>query len=398
MYCGGQGVYICYLAGALQELGHEVHIVSGPPYPAPPAGVKLHKVPGLNLYETSNLSSLSSPVQALTPLNLYEIAAVHIGFFPDIFTFSMRAYFKLRDLMPKERFDVIHDNQTLGYGMLLMKSFDVPIVATIHHPITVDLATSLAQSDTFRRGTRWTMFYSFLTMQGIVSRRMARVVTVSQSSAEDTARAFKLRKDRVRVVYNGIDTDIFRRLDGVEKEPNSLVVVGKVEDKTKGIPYLLEAVKLLKGDVNVKLYVVGKQEASEGYGTNLAQQLGISDRVTFTGYVGTDELVRLYSSAEIGVTASVYEGFGLPAAEAMSCGTPVIVTRAGALPEIVGDGAAGILVPPTDPRSLAAAIKHLLADKPLRQKMGQAARKRIEDFFSWQAAARKTVEVYRELL
>jgi glycosyltransferase involved in cell wall biosynthesis len=398
MYCGGQGVYICYLAGALQELGHEVHIISGPPYPAPPAGVKLHKVLGLNLYETSNLSSLSSTVQALTPLNLYEIAAVHIGFFPDIFTFSMRAYFKLRDLMSTERFDVIHDNQTLGYGMLLMKSLGVPIVATIHHPITVDLAASLSQSDTFRRGIRWTMFYSFLTMQGIVSRRMERVVTVSQSSAEDTARAFKLRKDRVRVVYNGIDTGIFRRLDGVEREPNSLVVVGKVEDKTKGIPYLLEAVKLLKGDLDVKVYVVGKQEASEGYGTNLAQQLGISDRVIFTGYIGTDELVRRYSSAEIGVTASIYEGFGLPAAEAMSCGTPVIVTRAGALPEIVGDGAAGILVTPADPRALAAAIKRLLADKPLRHRMGQAARKRVEDFFSWQAAARKTVEVYRELL
>ena len=398
MYCGGQGVYICYLAGALQELGHEVHVVSGPPYPAPPAGVKLHKVLGLNLYETSDLSSLSNPLQALMPLNLYEIAAVHIGFFPDIFTFSMRAYFKLRELMSAEKFDVIHDNQTLGYGLLLMKSLGVPIVATIHHPITVDLAASLAQSDTFRRGIRWTMFYSFLTMQGIVSRRMERVVTVSQSSAGDTARAFKLRKDRVRVVYNGIDTNIFRRLDGVEREPNSLIVVGKVEDKTKGIPYLLEAVKLLKGDVDVKVYVVGKQEASEGYGTNLAQQLGISDRVTFTGYVGTDELVRLYSSAEIGVTASIYEGFGLPAAEAMSCSTPVIATRAGALPEIVGDDAAGILVPPSDPPALAAAIKRLLADKPLRQKMGQAARKRIEDFFSWEAAARKTVEVYRELL
>ena len=398
MYCGGQGVYICYLAGALQQLGHEVHVVSGPPYPAPPAGVNLHKVEGLNLYETSNLSSLSSPLQALTPLNLYEIAAVHIGFFPDIFTFSMRAYFKLRELMSSERFDVIHDNQTLGYGLLLMKSLGVPIVATIHHPITVDLAASLAQSDTFRRGIRWTMFYSFLTMQGIVSRRMERVITVSQSSAEDTARAFKLRKDRVRVVYNGIDTGIFRRLDRVDKEPNSLVIVGKVEDKTKGIPYLLEAVKLLKGDVDVRVYVVGKQEASEGYGTNLAQRLGISDRVTFTGYVSTDELVRLYSSAEIGVTASVYEGFGLPAAEAMSCGTPVIATRAGALPEIVGDDAAGILVPPGDPPALAAAIKRLLADKPLRQRMGQAARKRIEDFFSRQAAARKSVEVYRELL
>jgi len=398
MYCGGQGVYICYLAGALQELGHEVHVVSGPPYPAPPAGVKLHKVLGLNLYETSDLSSLSNPLQALMPLNLYEIAAVHIGFFPDIFTFSMRAYFKLRELMSAEKFDVIHDNQTLGYGLLLMKSLGVPIVATIHHPITVDLAASLAQSDTLRRGIRWTMFYSFLTMQGIVSRRMARVVTVSQSSAEDTARAFKLRKDRVRVVYNGIDTTVFSKLDRIEKEPNSLVVVGKVEDKTKGIPYLLEAVKLLKGDLDVKLYVVGKQEASEGYGTNLAQQLGISDRVIFTGYIGTDELVKRYSSAEIGVTASIYEGFGLPAAEAMSCGTPVIATRAGALPEIVGDDAAGILVPPADPPALAAAIKRLLADKPLRHRMGQAARKRVEDFFSWQAAARKTVEVYRELL
>jgi glycosyltransferase involved in cell wall biosynthesis len=364
----------------------------------PPQGVKLHKVLGLNLYETSNLASLSSPIQALTPLNLYEIAAVHIGFFPDIFTFSMRAYFKLHEIMSTENFDVIHDNQTLGYGLLLMKSLGVPIVATIHHPITMDLAASLAQADTFRRGIRWTMFYSFLNMQGIVSRRMARIITVSHSSAEDSARAFKLHKDRVRVVYNGIDTDIFRKPAGVAKQPNSLVIVGKVEDKTKGIPFLLEAVKLLKGDVNVKLYIVGKQGGSEGYGTNLVQQLGISDSVTFTGYVSTEELVRLYSTAEIAVTSSVYEGFGLPAAEAMSCSTPVIATRAGALPEIVGDDAAGILVPPADPPALAAAIKRLLADKALRQKMGQAARKRVEDYFSWPAAARKTIEVYRELL
>jgi len=373
-------------------------VISGPPYLAPPDGVKLHKLEALNLYETNGFSSLSNPLRMFTPINLYEAAAVHIGFFPDIFTFSVRAYLKLREIMSRERFDVIHDNQTLGYGLLLAKSLGVPIVATIHHPITADLAASLAESETWRRRLRWVLFYSFLIMQGIVSRRMERVVTVSKTSAEDTIHAFKLRKDRVRVVHNGIDTGIFKRIDHVEKEPNSLVILGKAQDKNKGVPYLLKAVQLLKGEVDVKVSVVGNQGPDGGYGTRLVQELGIADRVTFTGPLDTDELVRLYSSAEIAVTASLYEGFGLPAAEAMSCGTPVIATKAGALPEVVGGDGTGILVPPADPAALAAAIKRILADKPLRQKMGEAARKRIEDSFSWEVAARDTLKVYEEVL
>ncbi len=398
MYCGGQGVYVCCLAKALQELGHEVHVIAGPPYPTPPEGVKLHKLEGLNLYETNGFSLLSNPLRMFTPINLYEAAAVHIGFLPDIFTFSVRAYLRLRDLMSRQRFDIIHDNQTLGYGLLLAKSLGVPIVATIHHPITVDLAASLSESETWLRRLRWTMFYSFLTMQSIVSKRMARVIAVSKTSAEDTIRAFKLREDRVRIVHNGIDTGIFRRLDHVEKEPNSLVIVGKTEDKKKGVPFLLEAVSLLKDDVDVKVSVVGMQGPDDGYRTKLVQQLGIGDRVTFTGHIGADELARLYSSAEIAVTASLYEGFGLPAAEAMACGTPVIATRAGALPEIVGEYGTGVLIPPADPPALAAAIKRLLADQPLRQRMGEAARKRIEESFSWEVSARKTLEVYEEVL
>ena len=398
MNSGGQGVYVCYLAKALHELGHQVHVIAGPPYPSPPDGVKLHKLEALNLYETNGFSMLSSPLRMFTPINLYEAAAVHIGMFPDIFTFSMRAYLRLRDLMSRERFDIIHDNQTLGYGLLLAKSLGVPIVATIHHPISVDMAASLAEVKSWLTRFRRTIFYSFLIMQGVVSRRMDRVVTVSRTSAEDAIRAFKLRQDRVRIVHNGVDTGIFRRLDHVEKEPNSLVIVGKTEDKKKGVHLLLKAVQLLKDDVDVKVSVVGKQDPDDGYRRKLVQELGISDRVAFTGHVGADELVRLYSSAEIAVTASLYEGFGLPAAEAMACGTPVIATRAGALPEIVGEHGTGILVPPADPPALAAAIKRLLADKQLRQRMGDAARKRIEESFSWEGAARKTLEVYQEVL
>jgi glycosyltransferase involved in cell wall biosynthesis len=398
MNSGGQGVYVCYLAKALHELGHQVHVIAGPPYPSPPDGVKLHKLEALNLYETNGFPSLSTPLQVFTPINLYEAAAVHIGMFPDIFTFSMRAYLKLRHLMSRERFDIIHDNQTLGYGLLLAKSLGVPIVATIHHPISVDMAASLAEVKSWLTRFRRTIFYSFLIMQGVVSRRMDRVVAVSKTSAEDAIRAFKLRQDRVRIVHNGVDTGIFRRLDHVEKEPNSLVIVGKTEDKKKGVHFLLKAVQLLKDDVDVKVSVVGKQGPDDGYRRKLVQELGIGDRVAFTGHVGADELVRLYSSAEIAVTASLYEGFGLPAAEAMACGTAVIATRAGALPEIVGEHGTGILVPPADPTALAAAIKRLLADKQLRQRMGDAARKRIEESFSWEGAARKTLEVYEEVL
>jgi len=398
MNSGGQGVYVCFLAKALHELGHQVHVIAGPPYPAPADGVKLHKLEALNLYETNSFSMLSNPLRIFTPINLYEAAAVHIGMFPEIFTFSMRAYLRLRDLMSRERYDIIHDNQTLGYGLLLAKSLGVPIVATIHHPISVDMAAALAEAKSWLKSFRVAIFYSFLIMQGVVSRRMDRVVTVSKTSAEDAIRAFKLRQDRVRIVHNGIDTGIFRRLDHVEKEPNSLVIVGKTEDKKKGVHLLLKAVQLLKDDVDVKVKVVGKQDADDGYRRKLVQELGIGDRVTFTGHVGADKLAQLYSSAEIAVTASLYEGFGLPAAEAMACGTPVIATRAGALPEIVGEHGTGILVPPADPPALAAAIKRLLADKQLRQRMGDAARKRIEESFSWEGAARKTLEVYQEVL
>jgi glycosyltransferase involved in cell wall biosynthesis len=333
----------------------------------------------------------------LTPLNLYEAAAVLVGFFPDIFTFSVRAYWKLRDLMSERRFDVIHDNQTLGYGLLLMKTLGVPIVATIHHPITVDLAASVEESKTWRRRIRWVLFYSFLTMQARVARRMDRVISVSAASGEDTIHDFRLRRERVRTVHNGIDTDIFRRLEEVERVPNRLVIVGKVQDRTKGVPFLLEAVRLLRGDVDLDVRVVGDQ-GPDGYAERLVGELGIDDRVTFTGRLDTDDLVRLYSSAEVAVTASVYEGFGLPAAEAMSCGTPVIASRAGALPEVVGDDGSGMLVPPADPPALAAAIKSLLSDDERRARMRGAARRRIEERFSWEVAARESVKVYEELL
>ena len=398
MYCGGQGIYVYYLAKALHNLGHEVHVMSGPPYPSVPEGVRLHQLEGLNLYETQALSSLKNPFRIFDPINFYEIVATHVGMFPEILTFSMRAYFKLREIMHTERIDVVHDNQTLGYGLLLMKTLGVPVVATIHHPIPIDMRADLAQARKFSSKFRRIIFYSFIIMQNIVSKRMDRVVTVSDISAEDAISIFRVPRSKVRVVHNGIDTEVFKKIDGVHKEPNNILMVGNTEDRKKGVIYLLQAMQILKDDTDVKLTIVDRKGDHTKYAPKLVHEYGLEDKVTFTGRLTTEELVRHYCAAEIAVTASLYEGFGLPCAEAMSCGTPVIATEAGALPEIVGKDAAGILVPPEDPVALARAIRQLLADRALRQRMGEMARKRIEQAFSWDGAARMTLEVYKEVV
>jgi glycosyltransferase involved in cell wall biosynthesis len=333
-----------------------------------------------------------------SPLNFYEVIGTRLGMFPEIFTFSMRAYSKLRDLVSRYNIDIIHDNQTLGHGLFLAKNLGVPVVATIHHPIYIDMEADLAQARRFVSKFRRMMFYSFLVMQHAVAKQMDRVITVSEIAARDTMRVFRLPESKVRVVPNGIDTGIFKRARGVAKEPNSVVMVGNTEDRKKGIIYLLKAIELLKDDLDVRLSIVDRQGDHTRYAPRLVQEHGLEDRVTFTGRLEVDELVRRYSVSEIAVTASVYEGFGLPCAEAMSCSTPVIATRAGALPEVVGDDGAGVLVPPRDPVALAGEMRRLLEDRPLRQRMGEAARKRIEEAFSWEVAAKRTLEVYEEVL
>jgi glycosyltransferase involved in cell wall biosynthesis len=378
-------------------MGHEVHVIVGPPYPQIPEGVVAHKVENLNFYDTGAKAALrQNPSRVLTPLNLWELAATRLWMFPEMFAFSIRAYFKVRELLPRHRFNIIHDNQTLAYGILLMKTFGIPVVATIHHPLPIDKKADIAQARNFRERLGRVMFYPFF-MQHLVSRRMDRVITVSRSSAMETRDAFGVREDKLRVVYNGIDTDVFRKTEEGEKEPYSLITVANTRDRKKGVFYLLQAVRLLKEELPIKLTIVDDPDPEEGFAPYLVRKYGLGDVVSFTGRLTTTELVKQYCRAEIAVTASTYEGFGLPAAEAMACSTPVVATTAGALPEVVEDGVSGVLVPPANPQALASAIKRLLEDEALRGRMGEAGRKRVERHFSWQEAARRTLAVYEEV-
>ncbi len=395
-YCGGQGIYVHYLSRALRDLGHEVEVMAGPPYPDLADGIRLHRLESLNLYETKN--SVRSILSRLNdPINAYEVMAACTGAFAEPLTFSLRAYRRIKELLPGTRFDVIHDNQCLGYGLLLMKRLGIPVVATIHHPIPIDRQMALAQATNLRRKFLLRRWYAFCGMQSRVARRLTRVITVSQSSAGAIQQAHGVGKTQLRIVPNGIDADVFKR-DDVPRQANSLVLVNSGEQSVKGVPYLFQALRQLRDGRGIKLTVVGSP-LPDGQYLRLIKQYGIEDMVTFTGRVTTQELVRQYSIAEMCVVPSLYEGFGLPAAEAMSCELPVVSTTGGALPEVVGqDGEAGVLIPPAHPEALAAAVRKLLDDAALRQRMGQAGRTRIEREFTWQRAAQKTVEVYREVM
>lgn len=395
MYCGGQGVYLYYLSRELKRLGHEVHVIVGPPYPHVAEGIAEHRVENLNFFEEG--FPKQTPFKVFTPLNLYELAATRLGMFTEMFSFSFRAYDKVRQLLPHHRFDIIHDNQTLGYGILLMKAFQIPIVATVHHPLPIDRKTDLAYLESIGDKIHRILFYPFL-MQHLVTKRMDRIITVSGSAAEETRNSFKVPQEKLRVVHNGIDTSVFRRLDSERKEPGRLVIVANTTDRKKGVIYLLRALQLLQEEIDVKLTIVDRGAPDNEYTPGLVTRYGLEDRVCFTGKVGLEELVRCYAAAEVAVVPSLYEGFGLPAAEAMACGLPVVATTAGALPEVVEDERSGILVPPRDADALAGAIKRLLEDKHLRQAMGEEGRRRVERHFTWEEAARKTLEVYREVL
>jgi glycosyltransferase involved in cell wall biosynthesis len=395
-YCGGQGIYLTYLANELIKLGHEVHVIVGPPWPLFLKGATVHQVENFNFFgKKSDFLPPGNPFKIFSPLHFYEFGASRLGVFPEIKAFSFRAFFKLLHLARTHRFDILHDNQCLGYGMLLWKLLGVPVVSTLHHPLSIDRATWFEQPSTLNQKVKRVLYYPLL-MQKIVSNHLDRIITVSHDSAREIHQAFGIPPEKIRVVYNGLDSREFAPIPGLAKKPNSLIFVGNSEDRKKGLLYLLQALAYLPESVSLTVVDGGAPQRS--FAPMLVEKYKVGRRVFFTGKIGPGDLVRLYGSAEIAVVPSLYEGFGFPAAEAMSCELPVVSSTAGALPEVVGNDGAGILVPARDGPALAKAIRRLLEDPELRRQMGQAGRRRVVNLFTWENAARQMVEVYREAI
>ncbi|MEX1255497.1 MAG: glycosyltransferase family 4 protein [Dehalococcoidia bacterium] len=401
MYSGGQGVYLHYITRELARRGHDVHVIAGVPYPevAEDEGVRLHKLKTFSFWSYldhfDEYAYRTHPLIFFHPVNLYEFATSRFTLSSLLNMFSLRAYHKLNELERDAPFDLIHDNQTLGYGIWLMKLRPRPVVANIHHPLAIDRVNALRQAKSLGAKVYAIFWYPWI-MQRWVAVRLDKIITGSEASAQSVAESFDLPRDHIRAIHDGVETDVFRPLPEVEFEPNSVLFVGNSEDRNKGIRYLLEALRLLRSEVPFHLTIVHRP-GSKG-APRLVQQLGLHGRVTFLERLSTRDLVEQYNRAQVLVSPSLYEGFGLPAAEAMACGTAVVTTTAGALSEIVEDGISGVLVPPGDVEALAGAIRTLIEDPERCRTMGAAGARRARERFSWERTAEETIALYEEVL
>ena len=391
-YGGGQGIYIKYLSKALVEAGHEVDVISGQPYPHVDSRVKLIKMPSMNLFETGLQSIRPRHLSSMT--NIIEWTGKLTGAFSEPHCFGRRV---LKYLQKEGRhYDIIHDNQCLSWGMLKLQQRDFALVTTIHHPITSDLSIALNAANNWRERLFIRRWHSFLTMQKKVAKRLHNVVTVSERSREDIATAFAMQPAGISLIYNGIDTEEFRPMPEVDRKPYRIMATASADAPLKGVRYLLEALaELVPRYPELELLMVGKPRP-DGDTEQLIAKLGIAERIRFVSGISTEQLVTHYAEAQVVIVPSVYEGFGLPAGEAMACGVPVVSTDGGALPEVVGD--AGIQVPIKNGPAIAAAVAELLDDNDKRQRLAVAGRQRIEQLFCWKRAAGQMTDYYEQIL
>ncbi|WP_259370869.1 glycosyltransferase family 4 protein [Streptomyces sp. SCUT-3] len=398
-FCGGQGVYVRHLSRELARLGHTVEVIGAQPYPvldedAAPGRLSLTRLPSLDLYRQPDPFRTPRREEFRDAVDLLEVATMWTGGFPEPLTFSLRAR---RHLAARHgEFDVVHDNQTLGYGLLDGRALGAPLVTTVHHPITVDRQLDLDAADGWKRRLSVRRWYGFTRMQKRVARRLPSVLTVSGTSRQEIVDHLGVRPERIHVVHIGADTQLFSPDPSVPEVPGRIVTTSSADVPLKGLVHLVEALAKLRAEQpDAHLVVVGKR-ADDGPVAAAIDRYGLGNAIEFVKGISDAELADLVRSAQVACVPSLYEGFSLPAAEAMATGTALVATTGGAIPEVAGpDGETCLAVPPGDPGALAAALGRVLADDGLRRRLAAAGRERVLARFTWEAAARGTAERYR---
>jgi glycosyltransferase involved in cell wall biosynthesis len=393
-HVGGQGVYTRHLTKALVDLGHHVEVFGGQPYPVLDDRITMHRLPSLDIFNDQYPGRMPAYWEIKTLPDLVETAQFMSGTFSEPLAFSLRALSALKPRVGE--FDLVHDNQCLGYAMLSLEKL-IPTIVTLHHPITKDRALEIAHAPTLRKRISVRRWYSFVAMQGRVASRMPRIVVVSENSIKDIHLDMKVPYDRMRLVPVGVDPDLFRPRPDVARRPGRLITTASADVALKGLSYLLEAMAKLRTERDVTLTIIGRPKP--GKSMDLIDRLGLAPFIEFVSGVPDERIVELYAESELAVVPSLYEGFSLPAIEAMSTGTCLVATDGGALPEVTGrDGDTVLGCRAGDVDSLVAAIRRGLDDPDLRERVGRAGRERVAQRWSWRRCAEMTVDQYREVL
>tara|TARA_B000000565_G_scaffold131620_1_gene99447 strand:+ start:873 stop:2120 length:1248 start_codon:yes stop_codon:yes gene_type:complete len=388
-FSGGQGIYVKYLSKALHDLGHEIDVFSGPPYPDLDPKIKLVKIPSLGLYEKKSKFYDVNPMKLLNPINLFEWLSVNSGGFPEPYTFGKRIKKILKQNL--NEYDVIHDNQSLAYELLFFQK-KKPLVTTIHHPISLDLAYQLQSTNDIFLKLLMRRWHSFLVMQKFVAKRLKKIVVPSNSSMDDIKDEFRVDKNKMERVMNGIDLNVFYPDSKIRKIPFKLVTVASADVPLKGLDYLLKALSdLAEVYSDISLSIIGEQKKG-GHTERLIKKLNLEKRVNFFSNLTQEDLRKTYCEAELAIIPSLYEGFGFAAIEAMACGVPLISSSGGALPEVIKD--TGIIIPPKNAKEIYNSVDFLLSSPKSAKELAEKGLQRANSKFSWTAIAKQLEKVY----
>ena len=393
-HVGGQGVYTRHLTKALVDLGHSVEVFGGQPYPVLDDRITMHKLPSLDIFNDQYPGRLPGYWEIKNWPDFVETARFLGGQFSEPLAFSKRAYRELSTRV--DDFDLVHDNQCLGWDILKIEKI-IPTIVTLHHPITKDRELEMSHAPNWWKRRSLKRWYSFVEMQGKVASKMPRIVVVSENSINDINKDMGVSRDRMRLVPVGVDPELFRPMPEVQRQPGRLITTASADVALKGLSYLLEAMASLRTQRDIRLTIIGKPRP--GHSMDLIESLGLKPYIDFVSGVPDERIVELYAEAELAVVPSLYEGFSLPAIEAMSTGICLVATDGGALPEVTGtDGDTVLQCPAGNAAALAATIARGLDDADLRTRVGLAGRERVVSRWSWRHCAALTVDQYREVL
>ena len=377
---GGQGVYIRDISFALSLMGHRVDVISGPPYPELHDGIKLIELPGLNLFETFSFRDrLNKFIKKKSKTNddYYEFFSTLIGGFPELRTFGNRAN---KFLNSNKDYDIIIDNQSISYGMIeIQKRF--PLVEIIHHPITFDFKFELASTKKIKYKISRYLWYSFLIMQKKVAPKLETIVTPSKSSKNGIVAEFNCKSSNITVINNGLDYEEFAPISNIERNKNRLITTASADVALKGLDFSLKALKLLKkNNPKIHLIIIGAPKKN-GHTEKLIKKLNIEDNVIFKKNISKEKIRELYATSSIAIVSSLYEGFGYPVIEAMSCEVPLIATNISSIPELVRSY--GILIDPKDEKKLSFNIEKVLNNYDDYKDNAIKGRQHVIETFNW---------------
>ncbi len=392
-YSGGQGIYIRHLSRSLKNLGHDVSVLSGPPYPELDAKVKLIKIPSLGMFESGKRFSAFQLRFLWSPVDLYEWITVMTGGFPEPYTYGKRVLKRLRE--PDIDFEVLLDNQSLSSSLLEIQRL-YALAVTIHHPITKDHDLEMKNATTWQEKLSSSRWHNFLPMQKRVAPRLDHIICVSQPSKEDVVTEFKVDDKKITVIPNGIDIETFKPISIKKSLTFNIVTTASSDIPLKGLRHLILALpRVIREFPQTSLTVIGKSPKKSKL-NKLIEDLNLGDRITFKSGISEEEIVKTYHESDLAVIPSLYEGFGFGAGEAMACGIPLISTDSGGLKQVIGDAA--LKISPGSVVEIENGILKLFNEEKTRKKFALKGRKRMEELFDWEIAAKSYIELFKSII